>query len=428
MSINQEDSMSTKNSHNNCHNRHNHLNHLNHLNLYNRRTFLSRSLSGLASLGLLGMSPTLSQNNPGERKIIYRPLGSTGIRLPIVSHGGSQNPAIIKASYDIGMRHFMAAHLYEGGLNEKRLGETLKENGFREDIILATMIPTGRNYQGTWAANIKEQFLQRFSTSMERLKTDYLDILYLYNIRSAEEITNPVLLAVLTELKQQKKVRYVGFSTHTHHQELLEKAIELGFYDAIIVSFNYTMSDNTGLLKALEKAAQKGIGLVAMKTQCGSSWGIDGYRKPLQQPKNQTAMLKWVLRHDFITTAIPSFQTFEHMEEDFSPSYDLEYTAEEKRFLDDENIRISMGFCQQCQKCLPTCPHGVDIPTLMRIHMYAFQYQDIDRVNLTQKECQETKSISLCQQCKNCKALCSNSVPIAQRISSLKELNWHYLV
>ncbi len=395
---------------------------------YNRRAFLSRSFSGLAALGLVGISPSLSSKETVNREIIFRSLGSTGIRLPIVSNGGSRNPAIIKASYEIGMRHFMAAHLYEGGLNEKRLGDTLKDYGFRKDIVLATMIPTGRNYQGVWAPNVKELFLQRFSTSMERLKTDYLDILYLYNIRTVEEIAKPELLEILTQLKQQKKVRFVGFTTHTNHRELLEKASELAFYDAIIVSFNYTMSDNTELIKTLEKAHQKGIGLVAMKTQCGSTWGIDGYRKPLEQPKNQTAMLKWVLRHDFITTAIPSFQTFEHMEEDFSPAYDLEYTAEEKRFLDDENIRIAMGFCWQCQKCLPTCPRGVDIPTLMRIHMYAYGYQDMDLVHLAQNECRENQSLLQCRNCKECKALCPNSVPIARRISALKELNWNRYV
>ena len=395
---------------------------------YNRRAFLSKSLSGLASLGLVGMSPSLSSKNQKNRKIIYRQLGTTGIRIPIVSSGGSRHPAIIKASYEIGMRHFMAAHLYEGGLNEKRLGNTLQEHGIREDIVLATMIPTGRNYRGTWEKNVKELFLQRFSTSMARLKTGYLDILYLYNIRSAEEIARPELQEVLAQLKQQKKVRYVGFTTHANHLELMQKAIELDFYDAIIVSFNYTMSENTELIKTLEKAAQKGIGLVAMKTQCGSAWGVDGYRKPKAQLKNQTAMLKWVLRHDFITTAIPSFQTFEHMEEDFSPAYGLEYTAEEKRFLDDENIRFALGFCQQCRKCLPTCPKGVDIPTLMRIHMYAYQYQDTDLVNLAQKECPENKGLSPCRNCKHCQAFCRNSVPISQRIASLKELNWNRYV
>ena len=392
---------------------------------YNRRAFLFKSLSGVAFLGLVGMSPkVLSLKDLVGKKIIHRPLGKTGINVPIVSNGGSLSLEIIKASYEIGMRHFVAAHLYEGGLNEKRFGNAIKDLGVRKHIILATMIPSGRNYRsGTWEKNIKELFLERFSLSMKRLQTDYLDILYLYNVRSAEDIGKPELLESLAELKQQKKTRFVGFSTHTNHLELLNKAIELNFYDAIIVAFNFTMSGNTELIKALENAAQKGIGVVAMKTQCGSAWGVDGYRKPAEQPKNQTAMLKWVLHHNFISTVIPSFNTFDHMNEDFSVAYDLGYTAEERRFLDDENIRYRMGFCQQCQKCVDTCPNGVDIPTLMRTHMYAYQYQNMDLVYLAQKEMDASKGLSHCRNCEECKAVCFNSVPISQNISALKKLN-----
>jgi hypothetical protein len=78
---------------------------------------------------------------------------------------------------------------------------------------------------------------------------------------------------------------YRFFTTHTNH-------VELDFYDAATVSFNYTMADNKETLKVLGKAAGKGLGLIAMKTQCGSIWGVDGYRKPKDEPKNQTAMLK----------------------------------------------------------------------------------------------------------------------------------------
>jgi len=394
---------------------------------YNRRAFLSKSLSGAASLGLVGMSPkVLSLKNPVNKKIIHRQLGKTGIKLPVVSMGITRADIIeiIKASYKIGVRYFSTVHWYAGGLCEKILGNAINDLGVREHVLLATKVPTGRHHNGTWQKNIKDLFLERFFLSMERLQTDYLDILYLYNIDSVEEISKPELLEALTELKQQKKIRFVGFSTHSDNLELLNKAAEMNFYDVVAVAFNYTMFENKALIKALENAAQKGIGLVAMKTQCGAAWGVDGYRKPKEQSKNQTAMLKWILRHNFISTAIPAIEAFDHVNEDFSVAYDLEYTAKEKRFLDDENIRYSIGFCQQCQKCVATCPKGIDIPTLMRIHMYAYQYQNMDLVNLAQKEMDASNGISHCRNCDECKAVCFNSVPISQNISALKKLNW----
>jgi len=394
---------------------------------YNRRSFLSKSLSGAVFLGLIGMIPkVLSANKPVDRKIIYRKLGKTGIQLPVVSMGVYVTHAsIIKAAYKAGVRYFSTADSYEGGLCEKAIGDAVRELGIRDRVLIATKIPTGRRRNGTWVENPKEFFLERFSKSLERLQTEYVDILYLYNINSIEEIQKTELHEALAILKQQKKIRYTGFTTHSGIKtELLNKAAEMNLFDAIVVAFNCTMSEDKTLIKALENASRKRIGLVAMKTQCGGAWGVDGYRKPKEQPKNQTAMLKWVLQHDFISTVIPAMETFDHINEDFSVAYDLEYTPEEKRFLDDENILYSLAFCQQCQKCVVTCPEYVDIPALMRTYMYAYQYQNMDLVNLAQKEIEAGKGLSQCELCKKCQAVCINSVPISEIISELKRLNW----
>jgi predicted aldo/keto reductase-like oxidoreductase len=396
------------------------------LDRYNRRAFLSRSLSGMASLGFAGLtSKALSLKKPADKKIIHRQLGKTEIKIPVVSMGVyTTDPALIKAAFDAGVRYFSTAHYYQRGLCEKAIGDAIQDLGVRRDVIIATKIYSGMQRDGTWQENIKEPFLEQLSKSMDRLQTDYLDLLYLYNIRSTDEMGRPELLETLTELKQQKKVRYVGFTTHANHEEILEKALELDFYNTAAVAFNYTMSQNKALIQACEKAAQKGLGLVAMKTQCGSAWGVDGYRKPAEQLKNQTALLKWTLNHDFISTAIPAMEEFEHVEEDFSVAYDLDYTDEEKRFLEGENVRYTATFCQQCQKCVATCPKDVDIPTLMRTHMYAYQYLNLDLVNLAQKEIEASKGISACRSCEECKAVCLNSVPISKNISELKKLNW----
>jgi len=398
---------------------------------YNRRSFLSKSLSGAVSLGLIGMTPkVLSANKPDDGKIIYRKLGKTGIQLPVVSMGVYATQAsIIKAAYKAGVRYFSTADSYQGGLCEKAIGDATREPGIRDKVLIATKIPAGRRRNGTWVENPKEFFLERFSKSLERLQTEYVDILYLYNINSVEEILKPELHEMLAILKEQKKIRFTGFTTHSEIKtELLNRAAEMNFFDVVIVAFNCTMSEDKALIKALENAARKGIGLVAMKTQCGGAWGVDGYRKPKEQPKNQTAMLKWVLQHDFISTVIPAMETFDHIDEDFSVAYDLEYTPEERRFLDDENIPYSLAFCRQCQKCVVTCPECVDIPALMRTHMYAYQYQNMDLINLAQKETEAGRGLSKCKLCEKCQAVCLNSVPISERISELKRLNWDQYV
>ncbi len=97
-----------------------------------------------------------------------------------------------------------------------------------------------------------------------------------------------------------------------------------------------------------------------------------------------TALLKWVLRHPFITTAVPGFQTFQELEEDLSVAYNLDYTAEEKKFLEDRNVKLALGgVCAQCYACTADCPRGVDIPLLMRAHMYAACYANFHESRTT---------------------------------------------
>lgn len=380
----------------------------------------------MASLGLAGLMPRTSPlDKSTEGKIIRRHLGKTGIEVPVISMGVyTRDPALIKAAFEAGISYFSTAHYYGRGLCEKAIGDAIADLSARSDVIIGTKIRSGKDLDGNWPKNIKERFLQQVSLSLERLRTDYLDILYLYNTRNADEIEKPELLETLAELKQQKKVRFVGFTTHSNHAEILDKASEMDFFDAAVVAFNYTMAENSPLIRSLERAASKGLGLVAMKTQCGSAWGVDGYRKPPEQLKNHTAMLKWVLNNDFITTAIPAIEAFEHLSEDFSVAFNLEYDDGEKKFLDGENVRHKMAFCQQCRGCVPTCPEGADIPALMRIHMYAYQYCNMDLVHLANTEMKENTGISACSNCGECKAVCSHSVPIAKNIFALKKLNW----
>jgi predicted aldo/keto reductase-like oxidoreductase len=161
-----------------------------------------------------------------------------------------------------------------------------------------------------------------------------------------------------------------------------------------------------------------------MKTLCAQYW----YREHVPSDKlsyykgkiMHTAVLKWALRNDFIATAIPGYTTFQQMEEDFSVAYDLEYTPEEKRFLKDRVVKLSLGYCRQCQQCLSTCPKGVDIPTLMRTHMYAACYTNFYQARDTLDEIPRGIGLDACASCETCRANCVNSVDIPRRIDELK--------
>jgi predicted aldo/keto reductase-like oxidoreductase len=182
-----------------------------------------------------------------------------------------------------------------------------------------------------------------------------------------------------------------------------------------------TMADYGELKTSIEKAAAKGVGIIAMKTQVG------GRRFPLPDGVtdydsttiNQAA-LKWVMRNENITTAIPGYTTFEHMREDFDIAYNLEFNEKEKCLLGDCKLKVGMGYCRQCDLCLGDCPAGVDVPTLMRTHMYAAQYANFHHARVTLDEIESGRGLEVCSGCGKCIVSCPHSVDVAANIEELK--------
>ena len=400
----------------------------------NRREFLSRSASGVASIGMLGFSRNASLstdqnklNQKSNKKIIYRTLGKTGIRLPIVNMGimNDFNSELIKRSYEIGVRHFDTAALYRLGQSEEMLGNAIKELNVRDKVIISTKVAIPHHPQKTTLEQAKETFISMTEKSLERLKADHVDILYIHDVTNTEELNDPAIKEALLYLKNQKKARFIGFSTHANMTECIHEAARMGFYDVILTAYNYAMSDDTKLIKAIENAASKGIGMIAMKTQCSQY-----HRENVPKDKHHyytgkimhTAVLKWALRNKNITAAIPGYANFQEMEEDFSVSYNLKYNPEEKKFLEDKNVKLSLGYCRQCQQCLSTCPKGVDIPTLMRTHMYATCYTNFYQARHTLDSIPKEKNLNMCTKCNECTAVCANHIDIGKRIDELKTI------
>jgi len=395
---------------------------------YSRREFLSRSSIGLASAGFVGVSGNLMlgknsklSSKNAQKEVIFRTLGKTGIKVPIVSMGvmNANNPEIVKQSYEAGVRLFDTAEGYQGGRNEEMVGSVIKQLGVRDKVIITTKIaePRSRGRRGGGTQMSKEQvrdaYLSSFDGCLRRLQMDYVDVLMIHNVTSAETINNPGVMEAFEILKNQKKTRFAGISAHPPTDFVLNEIVRTGFYDVVIIQFNFTMADDKALLNAIKNAAEKGVGLIAMKAFAG---GPRRYRGEM----NYTAMLKWVLQHEQITTAIPGYVNFDEMKESFSVVSNLEYTPEEKKFIGDENIKSGMEFCRQCSECVVTCPKNVDIPTLMRTHMYAARYSNFYQARTTLDEIPPEFSLKACASCVSCTARCSNSVNIAQNIDELK--------
>jgi uncharacterized protein len=310
-------------------------------NSSNRRDFLKSSILGAASLSLLSLETKannlLNINElTGDKKIIYRTLGKTGYKLPVVSMSvmNADLPELVKKSYEIGIRHFDTAAGYQNGKNEEMVGEMIKELGVRKKVIIATKAALeplrSASSKESDPKVIRDLLLDIFQGSLKRLQMKYVEILYVHGISKPEVVNNPGVIEALTKLKKEGKIKHAGISTHKNMAAVIDEMAKTDFYSVVLSSYNYTLSEDKNLSSAIENAAKKGIGIIAMKTQGG------GRSKEVNP--NHTAMLKWALSNKNITTAIPGYTNYDHMSENFSVAYDLDYTPEEKKFLKEKKL------------------------------------------------------------------------------------------
>jgi predicted aldo/keto reductase-like oxidoreductase len=389
-----------------------------------RRSFLSNSLRGIASVGFAGTTPGLAAAQPvpqsGSGQPVQRTLGRTGILLPVISVGAmnSDSPALYHRAYDMGVRHFDTAEVYLQGRSEEVLGRFIQERGIRDEICLSTKI--GWSIRRVERARFRSELERTFEGCLSRLHTDYVDILYHHSRTDADGVNDEIAGEYFAELQQQGRIRFPGISTHQGQAEVLNEMAKGHFWAVALVAFNVTMAQNEELLEAMRNAASKGVGIIGMKALGG------GRRGPGSDPStpdvNQTAMIKWVLNHEEVTTIIPGVTTFDQLDLDWSVASDLSYTDEERRFLAQGDRVGMLQFCQQCRECIPTCPKGVDVPTLMRTYMYAAQYANFTHARMTLDDIPARQGIYACGSCAECSARCSNSIDIAGRIGTLKSM------
>jgi predicted aldo/keto reductase-like oxidoreductase len=94
-------------------------------------------------------------------------------------------------------------------------------------------------------------------------------------------------------------------------------------------------------------------------------------------------------------------------------------TEDEQR---DLQVAASMRgtlYCQNCRSCVPTCPHGVEVPKLMRSFMYAKGYGNYVQARTTIAELPENRGLNVCRECSPCAASCRRDINIGSRIKSL---------
>lgn len=388
----------------------------------NRRDFMKSSAVGLGSVFFLSsnekkLEERFVEKRAGEVKFVYRTLGKTGIKIPVVSMGvmNTDNPNLVRAALEAGYYHLDTAQTYQRGTNEVMLGEVLKGRP-RDSFLIATKARLPHDQKtGLYTAEATEEaYAQKIDVSLKSLGLDFIDIYYHHNVWAAPSVAYEPILNALEKAKKAGKIRFTGITTHRNEPEVIQAAIQSKFYDVILTAYNFRQKHAQEVKKAIAEAAGAGIGIVAMKTIGGNVRGAYS-----SQQIDAPAALKWALEDPHVHTVIAGFTTFEQMTLDLKVMNDMALRSSEREQLQRATLALGL-YCQGCGQCVGQCYQELPIPELMRAYMYAYGYRNLSAAQDLLSSL--TLPAGLCGDCSVCPVKCLNQWNVSGRIRNLARL------
>jgi len=385
-----------------------------------RRDFMKTTLAGCGGLFMLsseakGQETRVVDSKGKERKFVYRTLGRTGLKLPVINMGvmNSDNPNLIRAALDSGMVLLDTAHGYMGGRNEETIGSVIK--GRRRDSFMIgskVSLPQDRSTGVYLESATADEFLRKLDISLKRLGVDHVEILYHHGVSRKESVVYEPVLKAMEKAKKEGKIRFAGISTHMNEPEVLHATVDSKFYDVVLVAYNYQQKHLSEVRSAIARASQAGIGIVGMKA-------IRGGNRQSPTVQSAAAALKWVLQDPNVHTIVPGFTAFDEMETDLAVMENPTLTEEEKKTVQKE-ASLKTLYCQGCGQCLKQCRDHLPVPDLMRAYMYTYAYRNLAlaqdlllSLNLPSHACQD---------CSQCSVTCSVGFNVSAKIKDVARL------
>jgi uncharacterized protein len=338
-----------------------------------RRQMLSQA--GVAGGGLvlassLGVGPAAIAAAPVQ--VPRRVLGKTGETIPILAMGGALpldprfDPKLAEC-VKYGVNYFDQADCYSGGEGEPALGAFHTRANLRSKIWITTK-SDDKDPKG---------FEKTFHESLEKLKTDYVDMYYLHGLRKLDQL-NDELKVVVERLRKQKKLRFFGFSCHDGTvAELLELAAKTPWVDSVMFRYNFHQYGNDKLNRGIDACVKSKVGLIAMKTQ-GSAVSFEPQWKKFEQTgkwNKYQAVMKAVWADERITSVVSDMDNMDKLRENIGAALDkTKLTATELEAL---HKYASATRSVTCDGCDHICGAAIDAPVQIGPTLRYLMYHDV---------------------------------------------------
>ena len=365
----------------------------------------------------------------------YKQYGNTGMKVSAIGFGAMRYDEEDIASgrfekcaelplyaFSKGINYWDTAPFYCEDKSEIVTGIALSQLK-RSDIYLTSKT----NFNALAQDTSRDAFRRRLETSLERLKTDYIDFYHMWCMLSLESWERHMesLYGFFEEAKSEGLIRNIVFSSHMQGNDI-EKVVLAGKFKGMLLGYNalnYRFRQS-----GIESAYEQGMGVVVMNPLGGGmipqnpkafSYLTEGTDLTVPQ-----AALRFVASHKEITVTLAGSTTKQHIDDAVKAVENLEEKSATEIAKEYENKGMALNnLCTGCGYC-DECPTSVAIPKYMDAYNTKILVGGDDAA-LMRMEMHwgiKAEDAKACIRCSKCESLCTQHLPIMERLTEIAHM------
>ena len=299
---------------------------------------------------------------------IKKNFGFGMMRLPMIGEEVdiTQTTAMVDAFLAAGFNYFDTAHPYIRGKSELAIRQCLTSRYPRDRYLLANKLSGG-------CVEKEEDILPFFQIQLEACGVEYFDF-YLLNAVSQKQdahFTKTNAYAAARQLKEQGRVRHLGFSFHDSAAFLDDFLTAHPEMEFVQIQFNYADYEDPGVesRKCYEVCRKHGKPVLIMEPVKGGSL-VNLPREALELMENSPASyaIRYAAGFPGVVMVLSGMSDMAQMEDNLSSMADfVPLSAQEQQIVEHARTLYQAQHripCTACRYCTDGCPAQLPIPDI----------------------------------------------------------------
>lgn len=361
-------------------------------------------------------------------------LGFGAMRLPVIDKDDAKvDIEKFKEMADLflkrGFTYFDTSYVYHGGKSESAIKEAVVDRYPRDSFTITTKLPT-------FLLQEQSDVRRLFQEQLDRLGTDYVDYYWLHALNGEmyERAEKCHAFEEMQKLKEEGKIRHLGFSFHDSPQVLdriLTAHPEMEYVQLQLNYFDWT-SSTVQSRACYETAVKHGKQVIVMEPVKGGSLVNvpEEAQKLFRDKQPDLSNASWGIRFaaslDHVLVVLSGMSTLEQVEDNTSYMENfVPLDEEEQKIVEKVNeiIRSRKEVdCSACGLCTEKCPKNIPVADYFDMYNEFCQMHHYTNGMVYYSAFPEgTGKASQCDGCGACEEVCPKGLPICELLKKVAE-------